>query len=80
MTDKEIGQYKVTMLDVSGTFSGGMGGPMMGGTPTPEKDYRMLAAVIETGQGPWFVKLTGPAKTVAKWQGTFDEFIDSIGK
>jgi hypothetical protein len=75
---EQIGKYQVTTLDVTGTFSGGMGGPMMGGAPTAQENYRMLAAVIETGQGPWFVKLIGPAGTVAKWQDSFDKFIQSI--
>ena len=28
--------------------------------------------------GPWFFKLTGPEKTVAKWQPSFEQFLDSL--
>jgi hypothetical protein len=38
----------------------------------------MLAAVAETASGPWFFKLTGPAKTVARWQSGFSAFLDTI--
>jgi len=50
---------------------------MMSNAP-PRQGYRMLAAVAETTEGPWFFKLTGPEKTIAKWSGSFDHFIGSF--
>ncbi len=41
-------------------------------------DFRMLGAVVEAGNGPWFFKLTGPAKTVARWLPSFDTFLGSM--
>ena len=76
---KQIGSYAVTEVDVSGTYTAAMGPMMGGGSAETFPHYRMLAAVIETGQGPWFVKLTGPAATVAHWKESFDQYIDSIG-
>ena len=29
--------------------------------------FRLRAGVVETSNGPYFIKLTGPEKTVAKW-------------
>lgn len=74
---QEISGFAVTLVDVAGTFNGGMA--PAGGGAGPQPDYRMLGAVIETGDAPWFVKLTGPQQTVAKWKDSFDEFISSIG-
>jgi hypothetical protein len=70
---KEIGGMPVTLVDVSGTYSAGM----MSNAP-PRQGYRMLAAVAETSEGPWFFKLTGPEKTIANWSGSFDLFIGSF--
>ena len=64
----------LTVVDVSGTYVGGMGSS----ETKPKTDFRMLAAVAETGNGPWFFKLTGPAKTVAQWEPSFQSFLDSI--
>lgn len=70
---KEISGMPVTLVDVSGTYSAGM----MSNAP-PRQGYRMLAAVAETTEGPWFFKLTGPEKTISKWSGSFDHFIGSF--
>lgn len=76
ITRKDINGIAVTMLDISGTYEGSM--MPMQPTSNPKTDYRMLAAVVETGSGPWFFKLTGPAKTVAKWQSSFDVLLNSV--
>jgi hypothetical protein len=65
----------LTIVDVSGVYTGG--GPMMQPS-APKAGFRMLAAVAETASGPWFFKLTGPAKTVARWQSGFSAFLDTI--
>ena len=72
---KEIGGMPLTLVDVSGTYSAGM----MSNAP-PRQGYRLLAAVAETSDGPWFFKLTGPEKTIAKWSSSFDQFIGSFSR
>jgi hypothetical protein len=72
-SSRQVAGMKVTLVDVGGTYSN----TMMGNT-SPRPGYRMLAAVIETGEGPWFFKLVGPEKTVSKWSGSFDQFINSL--
>ena len=73
---KDVHGIPVTIVDVSGTFGGGMG--PMGQSEAPKTNYRMLGAVAEAGNGPWFFKLTGPARTVGKWEPSFETFVDSI--
>jgi hypothetical protein len=63
----------VTLLDVSGTFTG----DMMSGSQAPQPNYRMRAGVIETPKGNYFVKLVGPEKTVARWDDSFVAFVKS---
>jgi hypothetical protein len=64
----------LTVVDVTGTYVGGMGSS----ESKPKTDFRMLAVVAEAGNGPWFFKLTGPAKTVTHWEPSFQSFLDSI--
>jgi hypothetical protein len=75
---KEVRGVQLSIVDVSGTYSGA-GGPMMRGGPS-KPDFRMLAAVAEAPGGPWFFKLTGPARTVAKWESSFHLFLDSLSR
>lgn len=70
-----VGGMKVTVLDVSGTYVA----EMTPGSPTrySKPAFRLKAAVVETAAGPYFVKLTGPAKTVERWNAPFAAFLKS---
>ena len=68
----------VTVTKLEGRFSGG-GGMMPGAAPgAPREGYALLAAIVETPNGPWFFKLTGPRATVAAATPTFDEMVASF--
>ncbi len=74
-TMQTTGGLKVTLLDVSGTYVAEMS---PGATERFNKPgYRLRAAVIEAPDGPYYVKLTGPAATVAKWDKEFVAFVKS---
>jgi hypothetical protein len=76
---RTIHGLKVTVVDVSGTYSG-MGGPMApAGTP-PKAGYRLLGAIVEGRQGSVFFKFTGPAKTVTQNQAAFDKMLASLSE
>src|SRR5215216_2722709 len=64
---------KVTTLDVSGTYVAETAPGS--GTFRNKPDYRLRAAVIETPNGSYFVKLVGPEKTVAQWNDSFVRYI-----
>jgi hypothetical protein len=68
----------LTMVDLSGTYVGSMMPGMQEEQNKP--NFRMLAAVLETPQGPYFFKLVGPEKTVAHWADSFSEFVKSAKK
>jgi hypothetical protein len=72
---REVHGMPLTIVDVNGIYLSGSG-TMSAVKPKP--DFRMLAAVVETSSGPWFFKLTGPAKTVGKWEASFQSFLDTI--
>ena len=70
-----VSGMKVTVLDVSGKYVA----EMAPGSPTRynKPGFRLKAAVVETTGGPYFVKLTGPAKTVERWNTAFATFLKS---
>jgi hypothetical protein len=65
----------VHVADISGTYKD-QRGPM---APAVEREnYRMLGAIIETDGGNFFVKLYGPAKTIAEHEKTFRAMLESL--
>ena len=52
---------------------------MSGGPPATEKDnYRMLAAIVETPNGPWYFKALGPAATMDAHRAEFLSFLHTM--
>jgi hypothetical protein len=66
----------ITTIDTSGEYSG-MGGPMATGSQAVP-DYRLLGAIIEGPEGNLFVKFTGPTKTIAASQQSFEQLLGSF--
>ena len=75
-TTRSVNGLEVTLVDVSGTYVAEMtpGGTERHNSP----NYRLRAAVITTPRGPYFIKLTGPAKTIAASDGAFEKFLGSV--
>jgi len=66
----------VNMVDVAGNYAGGMSPDS---APANNKSiYRLRAAVIDTPKGSYFVKLTGPEKTVSYWDQAYTDYIKSF--
>jgi hypothetical protein len=74
--ERTINGLKVTTVDVSGTYTAEM---RPGATEHYNKpDYRLCAAVVDTPQGAYYIKMTGPAKTVASAQADYEKFLSSL--
>lgn len=73
---RTVNGMKVTLVDVSGTYTA----EMSPGSSQRYNNagYRLRAAVIETGNGPYFIKVTGPAKTIAAHEASFEAFLGSV--
>jgi hypothetical protein len=63
--------FPTTLVDISGTYRGSMMAP----ANPPKANYRMLVAEIRTPQRPYYVRLLGPQKTVAKWEQAYLKFV-----
>ena len=66
----------ITLLQVQGRYIGSR----MPGRPAPKPidDARMIATIIETSKGPYFIKITGPRKTVDHHQKAIDAMIQGL--
>ena len=67
---------KVTIVDVSGTYVAETAPGS--GTFHNQPGFRLRAAVVETPNGSYFVKLVGPEKTVAQWNDSFLSYVRSF--
>src|SRR6185369_10071466 len=72
----ETNGLKVTTVDVSGTYVAETAPGS--GTFNNNAGYRLRAAVVETPNGNYFVKLVGPEKTVAQWNESFLNYLKSF--
>jgi hypothetical protein len=73
---RTVSGLAVTLVDVAGTYIAEM-------TPGAKErhnspNFRLRAAVIETANGPYFIKLTGPATTIAAHDKAFEQFLSSV--
>jgi hypothetical protein len=73
---RKVNGLSLTLVDVSGTYIAEMSPGA--GDHNNKMRFRLRAGVVETSKGPYFIKLTGPEKTVAKWEGAFDQFVNSF--
>jgi hypothetical protein len=73
-TERSPNGMKQTIVEVEGTYSGGMPGQQS----SPKANYRLIGAVVETPAGSYFFKLTGPKKTVESAKGAYLTLLDSV--
>jgi len=43
-----------------------------------KENWRMLAAILEAKDGPYYAKLVGPSATVARWEESFKAFVSAV--
>jgi hypothetical protein len=66
----------IATLELRGTFRGG--GMGAAGSNDPKSGWMLKGAVVETPDGPYFFKLTGPSASVVAARAGFDALVDSI--
>ena len=79
--EKTVNGRKVSMLEMSGTFQAagmGMAPGAASGTALPRRGWTLAGAVVETEQGAYFFKMTGPSASVRAARADFDTLVNSI--
>ncbi len=76
VTRVEHNGLKITRVELTGRYVA----PKVPGNPEQwnEPNWQMLAAIVEHGEGPHFVRVVGPAKSVGAQKKAFDKLIDSF--
>jgi hypothetical protein len=70
----KVGDIPVTMVEVAGTYVGGMGS-----APNAERPNSMLLGAIADGpDAKWFFRATGPRATLEPQRGAFEKMIRSL--
>lgn len=73
---RTVNGLTVTMVDVAGTY---VAETSPGATEHYNKPgFRLRAAVVETPRGPYYIKMTGPEKTMGAANDDFAAFVGSL--
>lgn len=77
-TEFKIGDVKATMFEANGTY-------MLKKRPfdpnekaEPRPDYRMVAVILETKNGPYYIRMYGPKKTMEANKKGFEDWIKNL--
>jgi len=74
--DLQGGNYKIKLVSLTGTM---LPSSMPGMAAQPERvGWMMLGAIIETPTGPWYIKATGPGKTLTAAREKFVTLCKSV--
>jgi hypothetical protein len=80
VAEKTRSGLRITTIDLQGPYKDRV--TPMSPTFTRRPNYRMLAAAVETtragGQGPYWIRLVGPAKSVGAQKTAWDAFLASL--
>ena len=75
-SSQTVNGLRVTMVDVEGTYVAEV---RPGSTDRHNKPgFRLRAAVVETPRGPYYIKMTGPAKTIGAADAALAAFVGSL--
>lgn len=75
-TTLTAGSRSVLLVEVSGTYDGGM--TMTAAPATPKPGYALLGAIVEGPDANWFFKFIGPEATVRAQRAAFEGMIRSL--
>ncbi|WP_394832356.1 hypothetical protein LVJ94_38175 [Pendulispora rubella] len=78
--ERSVSNLNVSVVEIKGTYGGGMTGPGMPAAAGPKEHYALLGAIVADGQDSTFFKMTGPEKSVKAARADFDKFVDSLKK
>jgi len=73
---RTVNGLHATLVEAEGTYVAEM---RPGSTDRYNKPgFRLRAAVVETPRGPYYIKMTGPAKTMAAADAAYTAFVGSL--
>jgi hypothetical protein len=76
ITKGEANGLKVTRVEAAGQYSNTMAQP--GQEAPPASNQRLIAAIVESSNGPYYFKFVGPDATVTEHRQAIDALLASI--
>lgn len=73
--DIKVGDISVMLVEITGTYVGGMGGLPTGGD---RPNYMLLGAIAKGPDAEWFFRATGPRTTLEPQRAAFEQMVRSI--
>ena len=76
--DGQVADVKVTQLDIEGTYQ--FRNPPFDPNAKVERkaNYRMFSVYFDSENGPYFIRMTGPMKTMEQAKKGFDEWLKNF--
>jgi len=74
----KVGEVKVTYLDISGTFLSKNPPFDPNAKEVKKPDFRRFGVIFESPNGPYFIMVTGPARTMEMHKKGFDEWLKNF--
>ena len=74
----KLDKATLTNLDISGVYLSKFPPFAPNAKITEKPDFRMIGVVFECEDGPYFMRLTGPAATVERHKGEFDKWLKNF--
>jgi hypothetical protein len=73
--ETKVGELAVVLVEVTGTYVGGMGGGPVG---AERPKYMLLGAIADGPDAKWFFRATGPQATLEAQRAAFNRMIRSL--
>jgi hypothetical protein len=71
----KVGEVPVVYVDIRGTYLYKFPPFAADGKVTPKENFRFLGAIFDSKDGPYYIRLTGPARTVEASKKGFDDWL-----
>lgn len=74
----EVGKVPVTYLDIQGNYQARIPPADPNGKLIEKKDFRAINAIFGSPNGPYYIRILGPNKTVTAQKKAFDEWLKNF--
>jgi hypothetical protein len=71
----KVGDVAVTYVEISGTYLYKFPPFAPNAKTIPKEDFRFIGTIFESKDGPYFMRVTGPARTVEANKKGFDDWL-----
>jgi hypothetical protein len=75
VTEFKVGDVPITYVEMSGTYLYKFPPNAPNAKVMPKENFRFIGVIFDSKNGPYFMRLTGPAATVEANKKAFDEWL-----